>query len=74
VDRRELLTGYAFRIDAAAISLRDAAEWIEMERKCCPFLTLQLEVSGTERNWWLKLSGPPGAKAFLASELSLEPE
>ena len=70
-DQRELARGYAFQIDARVISLPEAAEWIDMERKCCPFLTLQLEASGEQENWRLRLSGPTGVKAFLAAELAL---
>ncbi len=70
-ERRELLDGYAFLIDAAAVSLPEAAEWVAMERRCCSFLTLQLEASGGEQNWWLRLSGPAGVKDFLAAELAL---
>ena len=69
-ERRELPSGYAFLIDATAITLPEAAEWMDMERRCCPFLTLQLETSGNEENCWLSLSGPAGVKAFLAAELA----
>lgn len=69
-ERRELPDGYAFRIAASDIALSEAAEWMEMERQCCPFLTIQLEVSGAAADWWLRLSGPPGAKAVLAAELA----
>ena len=70
-ERRELTGGYEFLIDGTMITLPEAAEWIDMERRCCPFLTLQLEASGEEEKWWLRLSGPAGVKVFLAAELTL---
>ena len=73
-ERHELPSGYAFQIDARIISLPEAAEWIDMERRCCPFLTLEMEVSGVQSDWWLRLSGPSGVKAFLAAELALQME
>jgi hypothetical protein len=45
-DRRELPDGYAFKLDSKAVSVPEVAEWISMERLCCPFLTLQLSASG----------------------------
>ncbi len=56
------------------ISLPEAAEWIDMERRCCPFLTLEMEVSGLQSDWWLRLSGPSGVKPLLAAELVLQKE
>jgi hypothetical protein len=66
--RVENADGYAFNLNGRAISLRDVAEWISMERLCCPFLTFQLYVSGNEADWTLTLTGPHGAKAILQEE------
>jgi hypothetical protein len=60
--RSELPDGYAFKLDSKTISLPEVAEWISMERLCCPFLTLQLSASGDQVDWLLKLTGPKGAK------------
>ena len=67
-DRRELPDGYAFKLDSKAISLREVAEWISMERLCCPFLTLQLSASGDQVDWLLNLTGPKGVKPLLQAE------
>lgn len=69
--QRELKDGYAWELDAKGISLPEAAEWVTMERRCCPFLTLQLEAVGNDLNYWVKLTGPEGAKAFLVDEFKL---
>jgi hypothetical protein len=67
-DHSELPDGYAFELDAKAIGLPEVAEWISMERLCCPFLTLQLSASGVHPQWQLKLTGPPGVKGLLEAE------
>jgi hypothetical protein len=61
----ELPDGYAFRLDSKGITLPEVAEWISMERLCCPFLTLELAASGNRDEWVLKLTGPAGVKAIL---------
>jgi hypothetical protein len=67
-DRRELTDGYAFKLDSKVISLPEVAEWISMERLCCPFLTLQLSASGAQVDWLLNLTGPKGVKPLLQAE------
>jgi hypothetical protein len=66
--RKELPDGYAFELDAKVIRLPEVAEWISMERLCCPFLTLQLSASGSHPQWRLRLTGPAGVKALLEAE------
>jgi hypothetical protein len=60
--------GYVFQLDSNAISLPEVAEWIAMERLCCPFLTFQLSTSGDRPDWHLTLTGPQGVKALLQAE------
>lgn len=63
----ELRDGYAYDFDETGISLPALAEWITMERLCCPFLRFQIDVKsrgGTQ----LTLSGPDGVKAILREE------
>lgn len=66
---RELRTGYALSLDEKAISLVEVAEWMAMERKCCPFLRLRLSTSGNDVDWHLDLTGPAGVKALLEAEM-----
>jgi len=56
-DRRELPDGFAFRLNGESASLLDAAQWISLERLCCPFLTFQLQTVGSDRDYWLTLQG-----------------
>lgn len=67
-NRAEIADGYAFKLDGNTITLPEAAEWISMERLCCPFLTLQLSASGTQTDWVLNLTGPEGVKPLLDAE------
>ena len=63
--REELPNGYAFRLETKAITLLEVAEWIDLERLCCPFLTLELTPSGSQDDWVLQLTGPTGIKPIL---------
>ncbi len=66
-EHRELADGYGFRL-SPAISLSSAAEWIELESKCCPFFDFHLERSREQGPLWLRLSGRPGVKQFIRDE------
>jgi hypothetical protein len=72
-ERRELSDGYTVRLDGKKISLQETAQWISLERLCCPFLTFQVEVAGATDDCWLTLKGPSGVKAFLDAELAIVP-
>jgi len=65
VHRTEEPDGYSFRLSGEKVRLTEVAEWMEMERRCCPFLTLQISVSG-EPGCTLRLAGPGGVKPILA--------
>src|SRR6266478_775807 len=67
-ERSELPDGYDFRLEGNAITLPEVADWISLERLCCPFLNFQLFASGSQSNWVLKLTGPTGVKALLQEE------
>jgi len=69
--QRELTEGYAWDLDGTIASMPEVAESVTLERRCCPFLTLQLEASGDGPDYSVKLLGPEGVKAFLVSEFGL---
>ncbi len=71
--RDETTDGYRFELDATAISLVEAAEWVTMERLCCPFLTLELSAWGGEGNWRLTITGPEDAKPLIEAEFPARP-
>jgi hypothetical protein len=66
---RELAEGYAARLRPDPTLFRQVAEWITLERRCCPFLGLGLNWSEGDAVW-LSLTGGPGVKAFLAGMLA----
>jgi hypothetical protein len=68
--RPELPTGYAFKLDGKAISLAEVAEWISMERLCCPFLTLQLSASGKSGHLVIDVDRSRGCEGTSASRIS----
>jgi len=63
--RRELPDGYVFQLAEKSISLAEVAEWIRMERLCCPFLVFRLEIAGPPADMELTLRGPSGTKTIL---------
>ena len=65
VERAELPDGWAYRLDDA--SLPGVAEWIALERRCCPFFRFRLDVEGDGGPVWLRLTGD-GVKEFLAAQ------
>lgn len=70
VETRELPDGFAFRLPAGAQVFRDAAEWVGLERRCCPFLEFALEWRRDD-TVWVHLTGGPGVKDFLRAELDV---
>jgi hypothetical protein len=66
--RSEVHDGYVFELNGKVIGLLEVAEWISLERLCCPFLTFTLSVSGNQVNYILKLTGPDGVKELLKAE------
>lgn len=69
VERQELTDGYAFRLRLDELSLVDIAEWMTLERLCCPFWEFQLNVAARDEECTLTLRGPEGVKAFLDAEM-----
>ena len=68
-ETRELADGYAFRVNNHLLSLVDAAQWISLERLCCPFLRFELRATGDESDYWLSLQGAGEAKAIVREAL-----
>jgi len=66
--RRELPNGFAFRLRADAETFVGAAEWITLDRLCCPFMEFRLEWKGGES--WLSITGGAGVKEMLAAALA----
>jgi hypothetical protein len=67
-DRVDLPDGYALRLPTDARLVTQAAEWIGLERRCCPFVRFELDW-GTDDRVWVRFTGGPGVKTFLAHEI-----
>jgi len=66
---RELPNGYAFRLPNESDVLLKAAEFIALERLCCPFFGFGLEVEPEGGALWLRLVGREGVKPFIQAEI-----
>jgi len=64
-EQKELEDGVAFGLMHESSALAIVARWIELERKCCPFLRFRIDVKAGEAKWWLTVTGPPGTKEVL---------
>jgi hypothetical protein len=65
-ERSELGDGWEFRLRDGT-SLARVAEWIALERRCCPFFRFRLDVEGEDGPVWLRLTGA-GVREFLAAQ------
>ena len=72
LEQTEIADGYRYALDAKDMALPEVAEWITMERICCPFLTFQLDVKSNGDSQ-LTLRGPEGVKAILREEFLSKP-
>jgi hypothetical protein len=59
-----------FRLSENDMDLTTLAEWVRLERRCCPFFTFNIEVAG-DGPTWLTLSGPAGVKEFIRMEIGV---
>src|SRR5947209_1527424 len=57
VEKRELAGGLNFRLSLAEITLPELGEWIDNERKCCPFLDFQVSLECEGGALQLSLTG-----------------
>jgi hypothetical protein len=62
---QELADGYALELPVTSSLAHESLEWLLLERRCCKFLHLELELEPEEGSLWLRLRGGPGVKEFL---------
>ena len=65
---RELENGYEFRFATDVIV--ELAQFISLEKLCCPFLNFVVEVEQEGGPVWLRLTGREGVKNFIREEIS----
>jgi hypothetical protein len=66
---RELPDGFALRLPTQEEVLALAAEEMNFERLCCPFLRISLEVEPNHGPSWLRMTGGDGVRDFLRTAL-----
>jgi hypothetical protein len=66
----ELPNGYSFRLPNDSATLLTAAQFIELERLCCPFFGFGLEIEREGGGVWLSLTGREGVKPFIMAEIA----
>jgi hypothetical protein len=66
---QELSNGYAFKLPGEVLTLMHVAEFIALERLCCPFFGFTLTVEPEGGEMWLQLTGGEGIKPFIRAEI-----
>ena len=64
---QEISDGYAGCLDSDSAIVRDALDWLLLERRCCPFLRLELSFEPSHGPVSVRFRGGPGVKEFLAA-------
>ena len=65
---REIADGYAIRFPTEASTAVQLVEFATLERLCCPFFTLAIEMERNRGPVWLKVTGEEGIKPFIRAE------
>ena len=71
---KELPDGYSARLPSDQEMVLAAAEFMSLERLCCPFFRLGLEIESDQGPLWLKVEGEDGIKPFIRAEFSIPAE
>lgn len=64
VERRSVPSGFAFRFGSESGVVNRLANFVELERTCCPFLNFQIKVNAAG-TVWLELTGPKSAQEII---------
>ncbi len=61
--------GFAMRYPADADTILKLAEFITLERLCCPFFDFEIRLDAGAEQVELRLTGGPGVQEFLQAEI-----
>ncbi|HXA18791.1 MAG TPA: hypothetical protein VN380_17485 [Thermoanaerobaculia bacterium] len=67
-DVHELADGYAFDFPSDTKSFALVSEWVEQERRCCPFFDIDIRVHPEGGPLTLSLTGRKGTKEFIEAD------
>ena len=59
--------GYEFAFDTS--ELEELGKFVSLERKCCPFLSFELEVPAGKGRIRFRIHGPPGSRDLIEAEI-----
>ena len=68
-ERIDLPSGIAVRL--AGDHFPQVARFVANERKCCPFLHIELDIAPGGGPMWLRFTGPEGTREVIEAELGL---
>jgi hypothetical protein len=67
---REDANGYSFQFANETQVIRKIAEFVSLERLCCPFFDFTLQVKAEDASVSLQIAGAQGIKDFIRTEFS----
>lgn len=67
ISRDETETGYRLTFPASSVTLQRVIAVVDAERQCCRWLHFELTIPPDRGPFTLTLSGPAGAREFLAA-------
>jgi hypothetical protein len=65
---RELPDGYEIQFASDKQTFQDLVEFVEAERRCCPFFDITLRMTPEHGPLWVRFSGRPGTKQFIEAD------
>ena len=65
---RELPDGYEIQFASDKQTFQDLAEYVEVERRCCPFFDITLQMTPEHGPLWVRFTGRPGTKQFIEAD------
>jgi hypothetical protein len=63
--------GYEFQYTPSIVSIRELADWVAAEGKCCPFFDFHIDLEREGNLLCLRLTGEEGIKPFIRSEFQV---
>jgi hypothetical protein len=64
--------GYAFQMPSDSGTFRELSEWVDLERKCCPFMDFSLTIGDETKPLTLRINGEGKVKEFLKNSPLVE--
>lgn len=61
--------GYSFKLPNDSEVVLMAAEFISLERLCCPFFDFAIDIEREGGPFWLSVTGREGVKSFIIAEV-----